>query len=255
MKQDRIVMLALISAGLMMFDSARAQETLPPWPVLIAQGSDDYNERAKRAVELGLLKEVEKPMSKSPKRLDPVMPAVKQAQELMQAKKFPEALARLAELDALASKTAEERYLIERIRVAIASLANDDTLLVKSIEAVLASGQAPPKERVEFSYLLARKYFNQKNYPRAISWSTHYFDAGGNDGSIRRALVLSYYLNNDFSRAQEEIGADIQAEEIAGNKPTEEQLRLMVSCAQKLDDKAALASAMAKFAMYYPGKK
>ena len=250
-----LALMTLVAAGLVMFGSAYAMDTLPASPFLVAQSSDDYTERAKRAVELGLLKEVEKPLSKSPKRLDLVKPAVKQAQELMQAGKFPEALARLAELDALVGKTDAENYLIERTRVAIASLANDDALLVKSLEAVLATGQASPTERMEFISLLARKYFNQKNYSKSIAWSTRHFEEGGNDSSMRRALVLSYYLDNDFARARQEIGADIQAEEAAGRKPAEEQLRLLASCAQKLNDRITYIGAMEKLAKYYPGTK
>ena len=119
----------------------------------------------------------------------------------------------------------------------------------------MASGQAPANERIEFTELLARTHFNQKNFSKAIAWSTRYFSEGGNDAGIRRALVLSYYLNNDYARAAREVGADIQIEEQAGRKPSEEQLRLLASCAQKQDNKAAYASAMAKYAAYYPRTK
>ncbi len=231
---------------------AQSQGAVQPGTIVGAQSPDDASVRAKMEVEKARLKAIEERKASRTQSLNLVKPAVKTAQELMQAKKYPEALARLADLDALAGKTVEEIYLIERTRIALASLVNDDVLLIKSLDAALSSGQAPPKERIELIDVLVRKYFNQKNFSQVITWSTRYFDSGGKDSSIRRAQLLSYYLNNDFARAKLEVVADIQAEETAGKRPSEEQLRLLVSCAQKLDDKVAYASAMEKYAMYYP---
>ena len=128
-------------------------------------------------------------------------------------------------------------------------------MLLKSLEIVLDSGKLSVTESIEFSELLTRKYFNQKDFAKTIAWATRYFGYGGNDAALRRALVLSYYLNNEFDRASEEVSLDIQMAEIAGAKPTEEQLRLLVSCAQKRDDKVAYASAVQKYAAYYPKTK
>jgi len=234
-----------------------AQNLKEPGSIGGATSSDEVNVRPSLEVEMARRKASEKANADAVKahKLDLVKPGIKSAQALMQSQKYPEALATLASLDGLAQKTPEETYLIERTRVAIASLVNDDALLVKSLEAAFATGQVPAAERVEFSDILARKYFNQKNFPKAIAWSTRYFEAGGKDPAMRRARALSYYLSNDFPRARDEVGADIQAEEKAGMKPTEEQLRLLASCAQKMDDKVAYASAMEKYAAYYPGKK
>lgn len=193
--------------------------------------------------------------SKVPPSTDTLKLAVQKAQDLLKAGKYPESLVMLAELDIIAGKTDSDRYLIERTRVAVASSSGDQALLVRSLEAVIASGQAPATERKEFSELLTRSYFNQKDFPKAIAWSTRYFDEGGSDAGIRRAMVLSYYLTNNYVRAGQEITADIQGEEQAGRKPSEEQLRLLVSCAQKLDDKAAYASALEKYAAYYSKAK
>ena len=177
------------------------------------------------------------------------------AQDAMKAAKYAEARAKLAELDALADKSADEAYMIERTRVAVASLSSDEAQLIESLEGVMDATQLSAAERIEFSELLVRTYFNRKNYPKAAGWATRYFGCGGKEASVRRAQVLSYYLNNEFARANSEISADIQAIEKAGSKPTEEQLRLLVSCAKKLEDKTAYASALEKYAAYYPTPK
>ncbi len=236
-------------------------------PCVLGQGSapgtiigatsmiDDAPGKSKAGLELERSKLKTLPTLKAQTSTDRVKLAVQMAQDLMRAGKYPESLVTLARLDSVADKSASDIYLIERTRVAVASITSDKILLNRSIEAVIASGQIAANERTEFSELLARNYFNQKNFPKAITWSRRYFSEGGTDVDMRRALVLSYYLNNDYARATQEVSADIQAEERAGIKPSEEQLRVLVSSAQKLDDKAAYATALEKYAAYYPKKK
>ena len=235
-------------------------------PIALSQGSrpgtiigatsmiDDAPGKSKAAMEL------ERAMSKAPAAptvqpsLDRVKLAIQTAQDLMKARKYPESLATLAELDGIANKTDADNYLIERTRIAVASFSNDKTLLIHSLEMAVDLPATPANERVEFCEMLALTYFNQKDFPKTIVWSIRYFKEGGSDMAMRRALVLAYYLSNDFARATQEVSADIQMEEQTGGKPSEEQLRLLVSCAQKLDDKVAYASALEKYAAYYARK-
>lgn len=245
----------VVAIPAMTFTPSILAGTVPAGSIVGAQTSDDI------PIKPNAGSSIERARSKSP-AASPAGPsadwakaAVQMAQDLMKAGQYPEALAKLAELDSVAAKAANDVYLIERTRVAAASFLGDQALLVRSVEAVMSSGQAPANERIEFAELLARTYFNRKDFPRAIAWGTRYFSEGGQDAAMRRALWLSYYLNNDFARAAEGVAADIRAQEQAGKTPSEEQLRLLVSCAQKLDDMAAFASAVEKYATYYPKAK
>ena len=228
--------------------------TVPASSVVGAQSSDDIPLKSGPGSALDRAKS-KTPATSALPSADWAKAAVQMAQDLMKAGKYPEALAKLTELDSVAAKTPNDVYLIERTRVAAASHLSDQTLLIHSLEAVMASGQAPVDERVEFAELLARTYFNRRDFSGAIAWSTRYFNEGGHDPAIRRALLLSHYLNNDFARAAQGVAADIREQEQAGKKPSEEQLRLLVSCAQKLDDKVAYASALEKYAAHYPKAK
>lgn len=255
MLAEKCVAAMLVFAGLTtVYSPCVRSQTVQAGTVVGSQTSDDVPVRPKLEIEIARLKAQNQLSAGTQKKPDQVKIAIKAAQTLLQDRKYVEALAKLSDLDALSDKTAEESYLIERTRVALASSLKDDVLLVKSLEATLASGRAPADERQEFDDQLVRKYFNQKNFAKTIAWATRYFEDGGKDAAIRRALVFSYYLNNDFARARQEVTADIQAAEAAGKTPPEEQLRLLVSCAQKLDDKAAYASATEKYAAYYPKK-
>lgn len=252
----------LIAAFVTLTTTAAIAQSTPGGTIIGATTKDDVGGLAKSTTDVGR----ELAAAKAKANANAAKPAVlsredkfklglQSAQEAMKAGKYPDALAILAELDSLPAKTADEAFAIERNRVAVASLSGDEALLMKSLEIVLNAGKLSPAESVEFSELLARKYFNRKDFARTITWANRYASFGGTDPAIRRALVMSYYFNNEFARAGDEVSADIQAAEKIGAKPTEEQLRLLVSCAQKLDNKVAYASAMEKYAAYYPKTK
>ncbi len=260
MMTTRTIAAALLaaSATLLISIHAYAQGAAPGGTLVGASTSDDVPRKARLEDEIARIRAEKQTTAAqtpaTPKRLDQIKLTVKAAQDLIPQKKYLEALGKLAEFDPLTDKTAEEIYLIERTRITIAAQLGDDALLVKSLEAAMGSSATPPAERIDFTDALVRKSFNQKNYPKAISWSTRYFAEGGKDLSIRRAQLLAYYLSGDYARARQEVATDVQTEEAAGQVPPEDQLKLLLSCAQKLDDKVALSNAQEKYAKYYPKK-
>ncbi|MBL8524394.1 MAG: hypothetical protein JNN20_11955 [Betaproteobacteria bacterium] len=234
-----------------------AQST-PGGTIIGATTKDDVGGLAKNTTDVARELAAEKTKITKPvvvSRDDRFKLGLRAAQAAMKAGRHADALAALTELDSLPAKTADETFAIERNRVAVASLSGDEVLLVKSLEVVLNAGKLSAAESVEFSELLTRKYFNRKDFSKTIAWASRYAGYGGSDPAIRRALLMSYYFNNEFARAGDEVSADILAAEKVGARPTEEQLRLLVSCAQKLDNKVAYASAMEKYATYYPKTK
>ena len=76
---------------------------------------------------------------------DAVRPAVgtplQAAQKLIKAGKYRDALEKVQEADDAPSKTANEKLLIERMRLAAASGAGDMAAAVKAFDAVNASGK------------------------------------------------------------------------------------------------------------------
>jgi hypothetical protein len=179
---------------------------------------------------------------------------IQAAQDLLKDKKYAEVLAKLREVDAIPGKTPFDSYVLERTRLAAAAQLNDNALMYKTIEAVLATGQTPPDEEVKFADITARHYFNDKDYPQAIAWINRYYKAGGNDEAMRRSLLYSYFMTNDHARVVQEIRADIQADEKASRTPAEYELKLLASSAQKLNDQATYDMAVAKYASYYAKK-
>lgn len=177
------------------------------------------------------------------------------AQELYKAHKYKEALAKVKETDNIGGKTPNEVYTIERMRAAIAAAAGEHAIAIKSFEALIESGKLSADEQLKFINALGGLYYQQKDYPKAISWWQRYFKDGGDDPKVRTILNQTYYLAGDFARAQKEIAADVAAEEKAGQAPSEEQLQLLANCALKQNDKAGYVQAIEKLVAYHPKKE
>ena len=177
------------------------------------------------------------------------------AQELMKAQKPKEALGKIQEADAVAGKTPFESYLVERIRVSAAAGAGDVPTMIKSLEAVVASGRLQQPELVTMTQALAGSYYRIKDYPRAIAWASRYYKEGGSDPQMRLMLIHSYYQNGEFDNAAQELLADVEADEKAGRTSPEDRLQLLANSYLKLKDEIRYVWALEKLVTHYPKKE
>jgi outer membrane protein assembly factor BamD (BamD/ComL family) len=177
------------------------------------------------------------------------------AGELIKAGKYKEALAKVRDADGVAGKTANESYLVERMRIAAASGAGDVDTAAKSFEAISASGKANAADKVRMIESIAGAYYRAKDYPKAMQWCQRYFKEGGASGSIRTLLIQSQYLSGDFSGAAKELVAEAQAAEKGGTPPAEDRLKLLLNAALQNKDNNTYVYAVEKLVTYYPKKE
>ncbi len=172
------------------------------------------------------------------------------AQELIRSRHFKEALAKVREADAVGGKTANENFLIERMRLAAASGAGDANMAAKAFEAV--SGRISPAERLKIIESLAGAYYRASDYKQAMQWCQRYFKEGGTDPSIRTLLIQSQYLAGDFAGAAHELTTEINQTERSGHAPGEDRLKLLMNATLKLNDTNGYVWALEKLVTYYP---
>jgi len=177
------------------------------------------------------------------------------AQEMIKAGKYREALAKVRDADAVGGKSADESYLIERMRLAAASGAGDMDTAARSFEAISGSPKLGQADKLKMMESLAIGAYRAGSYAKAQQWGQRYFKEGGNSGAIRTMLIQSQYLAGDFAGAERELRAEIQAAEKAGNAPAEERIKLLMNAALKQNDNAAYVFAMEKLVTYYPKKE
>lgn len=181
--------------------------------------------------------------------------ALQAAGDLIKAGKYKEALAKVRDADAVAGKTANESYLVERMRIAAASGAGEVDMAAKSFDALSASGKVSAADKVRMAESIAGGYYRAKDYAKAMQWSQRYFKEGGTSGSIRTLLIQSQYLSGDFAGAAKELTAEVQAAEKSGTPPAEDRLKLLLNAALQNKDNNTYVYAVEKLVTYYPKKE
>jgi hypothetical protein len=177
------------------------------------------------------------------------------AQELIKSGKYKEALAKVREADAVGGKTADESFMVERMRIAAASGAGEIETAAKSFEALAASGKVSGPDKARMAESIAGGYYRNKDYARAMQWGQRYFKEGGTSPAIRTLLIQSQYLSGDYAGAARELTTEIQAAEKGGTAPAQDRLNLLLNAAVQLKDANATVFALERLVTHYPKKE
>lgn len=181
------------------------------------------------------------------KLLDPT--AVKAS---MDAKNYADVQSRIDQAAATPALTPYETFVINRLRVALASTTNNAAMAMPALEAVIESGKLDKKSQGDFIQALANYHYNAKDYPNAIKWFTRYQTETGDIATVRPYIIRAYYFGNDFERAKKELLADLAAKQQANQTPTLEELQLLANTGSKSKDPATYLIAMENLVRYYP---
>ncbi len=168
------------------------------------------------------------------------------AQALMKQGKNREALAKLRDADNVSGKTANESYLIERVRAAAASAAGDNEAAAKSFETLIASGRLSAGEKEKFSEGLVGLYIRAKDYPKANAAINRQLKEHDSP-ALRQLLIQNYYVSGNLSQAEQEL-RNIEK----GGKLNEDQLGLLANIQLKKGDKEGYVNTIEKLAASYP---
>jgi tetratricopeptide (TPR) repeat protein len=179
---------------------------------------------------------------------------IQAARELIQAKKFREALAKVHEAEAVPNLTGYEKFVIDLTRGSAAQGAGDTDVAVSSFESVVAAGRLPPGDQLKVIEAIAQLHYQAKEYAKAISWAQRFEREGGNDPAIRQVLTQAYYLSGDYANAAKQLRAEVEADEKADRIPSEEKLQFLASCYLKMNDNAGYATVLEKLVAHYPKK-
>jgi tetratricopeptide (TPR) repeat protein len=181
------------------------------------------------------------------KLLDPA-----QIKPLMDAKNYGEIQNRVTQAEAFPDKTPYEVYVVNRMKLSLASATSNEPMMTQALEAILASGKLPEADKANFTQALATTYFNAKNYTKAIEMFKQQQAAGNNSDALNSSLIRAYYLSGDYAGALKAQGPVLEAQQKAGKTPSQEDLRLYASAANKVKDDAAYLKGLEQLAAYYP---
>lgn len=177
------------------------------------------------------------------------------AQDLIKAKKYKAALARIHEADAVPNKTAYESFILERMRGTAAIGAGEVDVAAKSFDTVINSGKLPAQEQLKIIEAMAGAYYHAKDYGKAAAWYQRYLKMDQSNSQIHTLLLQSRYLNGNYAAVVQELSAELQADDKAGRVPSEEHLKMLGDSYAQINDKAGYASVLESLVAHYPKKE
>ncbi|HEY3077147.1 MAG TPA: hypothetical protein VGJ74_18410 [Burkholderiales bacterium] len=172
--------------------------------------------------------------------------------DLLKQRRGREALAQARAAQAVPDKTPYESYLVTRVLGQAAAAAGDNAAAASALESAAASSAAPEADRRQLLAAAAGQYYALKEYGKAATVATRYFQYGGTDKSIRTIYVQSLYLAGNYGAAARELAQDVENEERAGKNPTEEQLQLLANAYLQSKDTAGYGRSMERLVALYP---
>lgn len=221
-----LVAIALISAAAL--PSVHAQQKAAP------------DAKAAEAPKETLRPEVAKPL--------------KEAQDLINAKQFAPALAKLAEVDAIAAKTPYEVFILERLRGPAAAATKDNAQAAKSFTFAFESGRLAPADMTQFAEAITSAHYLGKDFKQAAAWARRALEAGSVNPQTRVLLVQALLLADDNAAAIKEVNTMIELEDKAGRTPSQDMLRLAGTAALRADDDALYLRTLERLVLTYPTK-
>ncbi|HBF49281.1 MAG TPA: hypothetical protein DDX04_01640 [Massilia sp.] len=168
------------------------------------------------------------------------------AQALMKQGKHKDALAKLREADKVSNKTANESFLIERVRASAASSAGDYDTAAKSFEALIASGKLSAGERSQFSEGLIGIYMRGGDLNKANEAIQRQLK-DRDDPKLRAYLLQNYYKQGNVAALESEL----RAAEKSG-RMNEDMLGMLANIQLKKNDKVGYVNTIEKLAASYP---
>ena len=181
------------------------------------------------------------------KLLDPA-----QIKPLMEAKNYTEIQNRITQAEAIANRTPYEDYVLNRMKISLGSATSNNAMMLPALEGVINSGRLKGNEQADFIQAVANTHYNAKDYAKAIEWFKRYQKESSTPEKVTPALIRSYYLSGDYATAKTEMLPLIEAMEKSGKTPSEEDLRLLASAANKAKDDAGYLAGLEKLVAYYP---
>ncbi len=177
---------------------------------------------------------------------------LKAAQDALQAKKYPDALAKLKEAESNPKKTPYDEHVINLLAGSAYAHTNDYQSAEKAFEAQVNDGFTDQQDLPRIIKATAQINYQLKNYDKAIEYGNKAIKGGFGDEEINVIVGQSYYLKNDWKGTIGFFKPIVDADIKAGRTPKDQSLQLMMSACVKLDDADCTTKSLEKLVAYYP---
>lgn len=177
---------------------------------------------------------------------------LKAAQDALNAKKYPEALAKLKEAEGNPKKTPYDEHVINELAAVAYARTQDYASAGKAFEAQVNDGFLEQSEIPQRVKAVAQINYQLKNYDKAIEYGQRAIKGGYADDEMNIIIGQSYYLKGDWKGTRKFEEGLVDADIKAGRTPKDQSLQLFLSSCVKLDDGDCTTKALEHLVAYYP---
>ena len=177
---------------------------------------------------------------------------LKEAHDDLNAKKYPEAIAKLKEAEGTAGKNPYDQHLINDMLAYAYIRTNNLADAAKAWEAEIDDGFTTAQEQQQKTRGLAEVHYQLKNYDKAIDYGQRAIKGGYGDDELKKLVGQAYYLKGDWKGTLKFEDGLAEAAIKGGGTPSSESLQLILSACVKLEDSACQTKALERLVTYYP---
>ena len=187
-----------------------------------------------------------------PKVSKAVQKPLKAAQDALTAKNYPEAIAKLQEVQAIPAKTPYDEHVMNELLGVTYVRQSQFQDAAKYLEPGLNDGFLPESEIPNRVRALAQVNYQIKNYDKAIEFGSRAVKGGFADDDMYTLVAQAYYIKNDYKGTQKFLNDYVDSQVKSGKQPKEQTLQLLMSSCVKLDDASCTGSSLEELVSYYP---
>lgn len=177
---------------------------------------------------------------------------LKEAQELAQAKKFKEALAKVKEAEAVPGKTPFEENTVAEFMAYVSMNLGDYAGAAKAYESTLDSAQ--PQQQKDRLKTIAQLYYQAQNYSKAAEFGSRYLKEAGANLDVGQLIAQSYYIQKDYNKTVAAVQSLMQMAKQAQAKVKENWLQLLLSSYHELGKEDGVANTLEQLLINYPSQ-
>jgi hypothetical protein len=177
---------------------------------------------------------------------------LKATQDALEKQDFAAALTHLKETEELPNKTEYDEFTMNQMYLFYYSHTNDMEHAEKVLEALVASPYLDKADLAARLRTLAQLNYQAKDYDKAIQFGERANKEGNTNDDVFVLVDQAYYLKGDYKGALQSMNAHLDATVKAGQKPSENQLKLLISACLKLNDAECTTRILDQRIGYYP---
>lgn len=177
---------------------------------------------------------------------------LKAAKDAADAQKYPEALAKLKEVEALPDKTPYDEHVMNELYGFVYVRTQQYPEAAKALEAGLNDGFLSDADKQTREKALAQVNYQIKNYDKAIEFGNRVIKNGQADDDMITLVSQAYYIKGDYKGTIDFVNQYNEEQIKAGKTPKEQSINLVLSSCLKMDDNECATKALERMVSYYP---